>query len=310
VIVQTDEPTTLVVRYNEVGSSVEQTASSPKLARTHALILGNLRPSTAAVPFNTDEPSSDDHVAAEEVGYDWTIDALDASGNPASVTVIDAIPSTGHFSLPQGPMATPEGTATTMAQMRHEHVLTSPPVVTVGPDVSGSRAVTVDLAASLKQGADMEPAVSRMFVVRAFRQGSAGGAPQLLSVDTGGIVSAQPGTRVLRGVIVTDADGGRTLDFPNPAQDEFLIVNQFPTTTTGAATLSFGVSATTVLAGDEVVVQVEGLVEAAGTPAFAGCGGGQICNFVNIPVSSERAWSQWDFPRTKEANAQGRGVAP
>src|SRR6185503_8301546 len=127
VIVHTDEPTTLTVRYNETGSSTEQSVTSPLLSRVHALVLTHLRPSTSDI-VNTSDVTLP-LVTPEAVGYDWNIDALDASGNPASLHVVNAIPSTVAFSIPRGPDVLTGFSP--VPQLRHEHVLTAPPGVSV-----------------------------------------------------------------------------------------------------------------------------------------------------------------------------------
>jgi hypothetical protein len=184
------------------------------------------------------------------------------------------------------------------------------------PGVDGNRDVTVSLSASLKQGqTPKDPAERRVFVVRAFRvRGTE--APVLLTVANGGVIESDSlTTRIIGGVAVSEAGGGgnQSLDFDNPGPpfERFLIVNRNPTDASGAALLRFQVGPTQVDDDDQVVVQVEAVIESTTTPPqFIGCGpAGNLC-FVNISVPSDKALSQWDFPRTGEVNSQGRGTVP
>jgi hypothetical protein len=188
--------------------------------------------------------------------------------------------------------------------MRHEHVLRAPPAVDVSSESGGTRLVTVDLSAFLKQGAAMVPAERRVFVARAFRvRGS--DAPDALTVATGGLVSAEPGTRFVN--LVALNAGGPDVFLKHLGG---LIVNEVPTVGSGDATLSFRVDGATVIAGDELIVNLEGVFESTTTPpTFLNCTP-TSCARITISVPASSAMSQWDFPRTKEANFQGRATAP
>jgi len=303
VFVQTDDPTTLTVFFNENPSGSERSVTSPLLSRVHALILPGLRPSTSnPVSTNIDDVSG--LITSETVTYNWRIEARNASNVLGTANGATSI-TTGPFSIPV--FRNPPSTAVTpVAQLRHEHVLTSPPVVTVG-SAGPNRTVTVQLAAWMKQGPPNTAAANRVFVVRAFRIHGTD-APVLLAPGAG-LLGGSSGTKIVGEVIVglnPLAAGNRRIDLDG------LIVNETPAAS-GSATLTFDVDGALVAAGDVVAVQVEAIVEAAAstTPTFDNCGApSSVCEKMRIQTPADTALSQWDFPRTKEVNSQGRATAP
>lgn len=288
--VETNEPTTLTVTYDENPPVGARTVSSPHLSRVHSLVLTGLRPSTQS-PLQADPD-----VAEEHVNYDITIDAADAASNHAPFTTV--LNSTAGFSMP----FSTGGSGTPRLQLQHESIMTSPPLVNVGPpNAQGNRLVTVDLSTSLKQGAAHGAATSRVFAVRVYRvRGSE--APLLLEAGSG-LFNTLAGTRFTQSLTVRDpANQTRSL-----AGTGTLVLNTTPASSTQ---LRFRVQGSVVQANDRVVVQVEAIVESSQpTLLLSGCTP-NFCQGAEVATASASALSQWDFPRTGEANAQGSGLTP
>ena len=293
--VETNEPTTLTVTYDESPGVGQKTVTSPYLSRVHSLILNDLRPST-----QTPSPA-DPQVTGEDVDYTITINANDASGNPA-LPVTTTLGSTADFSMPFNLIDPPDPSVSPVIQLQHEHVLTDPPIVTVGTlGGLGNRLVTVDLAATLKQGAAHLAAQNRVFAVRVYRQR---GTDPALRLDVGaGLVNTLVDTRYVQNLLVRDA-GNETHTLAGTGT---LVVN---TTAASSTQLRFRVAGSFVLPGDKVLVQVEAVVESTQpTVVTTGCSGNS-CQTAEVSTANETALSQWDFPRTREENMQGSGTAP
>lgn len=301
--IQTNEPTTLEVSYTETGSSLTRTVTSPILSRNHSVLLTDLRPSTGATT------PQDPDVLPESVSYSTTTIARDASGNSRTITVPNGVLGTDPFTLPDPAAANPLGSPFT--QILHEHIMTTPPTVTVGlPNGAGNRLVTVVLTAHLKQGATI-PAASRVFVVRAFREPAAGGDPVPLTVSGGGLVNTPPSTRIVNQVILRDPMLNATSMVPVGS----LILNPTATDSSGTKTLQFRVAGSVVAPGDRVIVNVEAIVEVlpgTGAVLVQPCTTAS-CSAAELSVAAITAFGQWDFPRTSEHNVKnlpGTGIAP
>ncbi len=288
--VETDQPTTLTVTYDELPASGSRTVTSPHLARVHSLVLTNLRPSSAA-------PSpADPQVAGENVDYQVDIVATDTAGLTDSESLV--LNKTADFSMPFGPDAS---VGSPRLQLQHEHVLTTPPLVDVGVlNGAGNRLVTVDLSATLKQGAGHAAAASRIFAVRVYRKR---GTEAPLRLDSGaGLASTLTGTRFTQTLRVRAGSSTRTL-----AGAGTLVINTTPASSTQ---LRFRVSGSFVQPTDQLIVQVEGIVESASSSVLLNGCTPNLCTDAEITVASPSALSQWDFPRTTETNMQGFDLAP
>lgn len=288
--VETDQPTTLRVTYDELLTSGSPTVTSPYLSRVHSLVLTDLRPSTSA-------PSpADPEVTGESVSYQVDIEATDTAGLMDDASLV--LGTTADFSMPFDLDA---GTGSPSLQLRHEHVLTAPPLVDVGTlNGPGNRLVTVDLSATLKQGADHVAAASRVFAVRVFR---VRGSEPPLRLDAGaGLVNTLTGTRFTQQLRIRTGSSTRAL-----AGTGTLVIN---TTPASAPQLRFRVSGGFVQPGDKLIVQVEGIVESTSpTVLLVGCSL-NLCTEAEVTTASQSALSQWDFPRTTESNMQGFDFAP
>jgi hypothetical protein len=301
VYVETDEPTTVEVDFRENPGFPIRTVTSTMLSRVHALLLTDLRPSTEM----TQAPTMN-----ESVTYDIVeVRATDAA-SPSNTTVHDPnlVFESEAFDVPSV-----EGPGPGIEQTVREHLMTDPPSVSVGaPNGFGRRVVTVDLTAFYKHGGSVTPAENRVFVVRAFRIRD-GGDPLPLVFGDGLFNTAGGSGTTFAQEVDLDAEvvasETRRLDIPGTK-----ILNSTPTGTNGAATLRFRVEQPEVQANDLLVITVEALVEVRQLQGWTqapvhsvDCGSGS-CTTVILSTARLSAFSQWDFPRTTEANFQGSDV--
>lgn len=298
VYVETDEPTTLTVTYTDSITGQVQTAGSPMLSRVHSVMLTNLRPST---------PSGDPSVPEEPVGYTVSLSATDASNSPpTTTTLVGGVPATDSFNLPLLP-----GNDSPIDQIRHEHVLTAPPAVDVSGLSGGTRLVTVQLQAELKQGFGTIPAPNRVFVIRAYRQRA--GAPLVQLTGNNGITSLLQGARLVNLVQLDDVDDGATTKRPLGVSGGMLL-NSVASDANGAATIQFRVSSSVVTSNDTLLVNVEAVVEAAPVAnpiSVHSCSQSTpTCASATIRSPYLTGFSQWDVPRTTEDKLQGSRIVP
>lgn len=281
----TDEWTTAEIAYREVGSTAQPLiVQSPVLGRTHALMLPNLRTSTtvgsSAVPpeFGT-----------EAVAYQVDVTIRDLAGYTAlsSLTV-----GTDSQTLPVTNFA--PATNENDRLLLHEHIirnltLTTPPFVPGSPLAS---AVSIDVGFN----AGDQPAAEHRAVVGRFLKVPAGThqAVPVPALDLSNVTGAVVADSVILSAL------SMNLGVPGP-----LFVTNALTSASGVVALAADVS--NLAAGDELQFNVEAVVEIPDSllsqfaTNVAACSGG--CASIALPVLSNRAFTQWNFPATKEARA-------
>ena len=281
----TDELTTATVSYYPSGSpGLARTASSPVLGRSHALMLPGLRASSAMA-------SPDGEFAAENVTYDVDVTINDRRGNPTTVSVSNV--QTDPFILPNINFD-PVGNENDR-MLLHEHVVASLQMDPLTPVGNGAN-VSVTIATAFKQGAPHPKRANDRVIVGRILKVPAG--QTLATVVPAADLTPGAGT-----MVVAEVELSQT-----PTQKELVDGPYIITTNlTLAGATSIDVDVANVATGDKLLFNIEAVVEIkdALIPTFqanvTGCQGNPGCR-LTLPVDSNRAFSQWDFPATSEAN--------